>query len=101
MDRDGLGYLILGSPESEDKAKDAGFVLWGRAVGGGIDLADPFTAGGVGFAIKGQVAGDIAGYAMTSIGDLNGDGVADVLISASGCGRESAHAVHPDALAAC
>jgi len=85
---DGLAEFLVGSSLMDVGANaDAGvgFVMWGDAVAGGIDLNDAMTGGnGKGFSIKGEAAGDNAAYAMTSIADLNGDGKAEVLISAPG-----------------
>ena len=51
---------------------------------GGVDLADPFSGGGKGDAIKGEAAGDAAGYTVLAVGDMNGDGRPDMLVGAPG-----------------
>lgn len=87
LNGDGRAEILVGAPTMENGVKtDAGaaFVLWGLAAGGGIDLNDPFTASGKGFAIKGEQAGDLAGTTITSIADLNGDGKADIIVGAPG-----------------
>jgi Ca2+-binding RTX toxin-like protein len=86
---DGRAEILVGAPGQDFTAKldaGAGYALWGDAAAGGIDLGDP-TGGagnGVGYIIRGEAAGDAAGSAMLSIGDLNGDGRAEVLVSAPG-----------------
>lgn len=86
LNGDGLGEILVGAPGQDAGGLDAGtgFVLWGLAAPGGIDLNDPVTGAGSGYAIIGEAAGDAAGGNLLSVGDLNGDGLADVLIGAAG-----------------
>ena len=88
MNGDGRGELLIGAPGmAVSGAADAGmaFVAFGPAVAGGLDLGDLVAGGsGKGYSIKGQAAGDMAGYAVMSTGDINGDGIADVLVGAPG-----------------
>ncbi|HEX2592697.1 MAG TPA: bluetail domain-containing putative surface protein [Rhizomicrobium sp.] len=86
LNGDGRAEILVGAPGMDVGAStDAGtgFVLWGKAGPGGIDLGDPFTGNGSGFAIKGEAAGDNAGSAMAAIGDLNGDSKGEILIAAA------------------
>ncbi len=86
LNADGKAEILVGAPGMENGAltdAGAGFVVFGQATGG-VDLNDLFVGDGGGFAIKGQAAGDHAGITMTSIGDLNGDGKAEILIGATG-----------------
>src|SRR5262249_5984256 len=81
---DGLADLIVGAPfASPDGREEAGsaYVIFGRTGGlSNIDLAN--LAPGDGFRIDGAVAGDQAGYSVSSAGDFNGDGFADLIIGA-------------------
>ena len=106
LNGDGRAEILVGAPGMDKGAAlDAGaaFVLWGLGATGGIDLADPFTdadsAKGYaikGNAIKGEAAGDAAGGVVLSVGDRNGDGLADVLAGAAGndAGGSNAGAVY-------
>jgi hypothetical protein len=80
---DGLADLIVGSPRVDTSAgSDSGryYVVFGRTAQGAVDLS--VVAGGSGgFAINGQCAGDI-GEAVSSAGDVNGDGLSDLIIGA-------------------
>ncbi|MFA7275231.1 MAG: type I secretion C-terminal target domain-containing protein [Pseudobdellovibrionaceae bacterium] len=87
LNGDGIAEILVGAPAMENGvATDAGaaFVLWGVPAGGSIDLNDPFSGDGKGYVIKGEAAGDNAGITLTSIGDLNGDGKAEILVGATG-----------------
>ena len=89
LNGDGRGELLIGAPGMDASAAkaDAGvaFVIWGPSSPvGGVDLADPFSGGGKGDAIKGEAAGDAAGYTVLAVGDMNGDGRPDMLVGAPG-----------------
>lgn len=81
---DGFTDLIIGSVRSATAAGPlAGrtFVVFGKSDFGPIDLSD-VTAGVGGFVINGQCAQDESGYGVSGGGDINGDGLADVIVGA-------------------
>jgi len=80
---DGITDLIIGangaSPSSRSVAGST-YVIYGKASGlGNIDLLSLTSAQG--FRVDGAVAGDSSGSAVGS-GDINGDGITDLIISA-------------------
>ncbi len=87
---DGLDDLIVGAPYGDDGAANGGeaYVVFGTASGFGtdvggrqvIDLATLSAAQG--FVIQDGVANDQAGFAVSSAGDINGDGFDDLLVGA-------------------
>ncbi|WP_439597290.1 VCBS domain-containing protein [Falsiroseomonas sp.] len=88
---DGFADLLVGAAAGNDGGLDAGeaYVVFGGA--GGFGLADgagrqviDLTALSTtqGFIIQGDAAGDSAGYSVSSAGDVNGDGFADVMVGA-------------------
>jgi VCBS repeat-containing protein len=93
---DGIDDLIIGAPMADPSGRaNAGeaYVVFGRR--GGFDASlDLGTLSGVnGFKISGADAGDHAGWSVASAGDLNGDGIADLVIGAlyaDPAGRENA-----------
>ncbi len=81
---DGLADLIVGAPNSDPSAgADAGrsYVVFGKSSGAGIDLS-AVASGTGGFVINGQCAGDTSGSNVASAGDINGDGLADLIVGA-------------------
>ena len=81
---DGLADLIIGAPDSDPSAgPDAGrsYVVFGKTTSTAIDLTAVATGLG-GILINGQSAYDSSGYSVASAGDVNGDGLGDLLIGA-------------------
>jgi Ca2+-binding RTX toxin-like protein len=83
---DGIDDLIVGAPEGDDGGLSAGeaYVIYGVAGAsrGLVDLTGLAAADG--FIIQGDVAYDFAGYSVSSAGDVNGDGIDDLIVGATG-----------------
>jgi len=81
---DGIADLIIGATFADPNGANAGraYVVFGSNDGfaAEIDLAE--LNGGIGFALNGAEEGDQAGRAVSFVGDVNGDGVDDLLVSA-------------------
>ena len=88
---DGLDDIIIGAPGGDPGGRtDAGvsFVVFGRASGfpAQFELSDLLAINGgdgsEGFLLTGISAGDRSGQAVSRSGDVNGDGLGDVLVGA-------------------
>jgi hypothetical protein len=81
---DGLADLIVGAYLSDpggDSAAGESYVVFGKANGTAVDLA---SLGADGIRIDGDNASDFSGRSVSGAGDVNGDGLADLVIGASG-----------------
>ena len=87
---DGLDDLIVGAPydtagDQAGKLSSEGFALVVYGMKDGA-LRDDFTPAsltqGLGFQIQGDVPGDQLGWSVASAGDLNGDGLGDLVVGA-------------------
>ena len=78
---DGLDDLIVGTYGSGSAGKS--YVVFGKTTGTGINLSI-IEAGIGGFIINGQNASDYSGGSVSSAGDVNGDGFADLIVGATG-----------------
>jgi hypothetical protein len=79
---DGRVDVLLGAHFVGNHARaraGSAYVLFGRSGPGTVDLA---TLGRAGFRIDGAAPGDFAGWSVAGAGDVNGDGLADVLVGA-------------------
>ncbi|MFC7498316.1 hypothetical protein ACFQRC_03675 [Enterovirga sp. GCM10030262] len=82
---DGFADLIIGAPYGDDGGDRAGeaYVIFGKAGGfGTVDLGNLAAADG--FVIQGANIYDEAGTSVSSAGDINGDGVNDIIVGAYG-----------------
>jgi len=81
---DRLGDLIIGAPSADPNGGDSGesYVLSGTTAGfpAAVQLSD--LNGSNGFAVRGAAGGDRSGYSTSSAGDINGDGLGDLVIGA-------------------
>ena len=81
---DGFADLIVGADYSDPTSgTDAGrsYVVFGKSTTTAVDLSAIAASSG-GFVINGQCAGDLSGFSVSSAGDINADGLADLIISA-------------------
>ena len=83
---DGLDDIIVGAPYNDDSGSNAGaaYVIYGKSGGhsGVIDLASLTTAQG--FVIQGDRADDRLGISVSIAGDIDGDGLDDLIVGAIG-----------------
>jgi hypothetical protein len=79
---DGLGDLVVGAAGASSSAQAAGtaYVVLGRRGAADIDLAH---LGDAGFRIEGAATGDRVGESVGGAGDVNGDGLDDVIVGSS------------------
>jgi hypothetical protein len=90
---DNLDDVLIGAPGGTGSAGTS-YVVFGKADTILVDLAQVENGLG-GFSIVGEASGDRSGRSVSDAGDVNGDGMADVIIgaySADPPGRENAGA---------
>ena len=87
---DGYDDLIVGAPYADPNASGSGasFVVFGSASGSTFELAD-LTTGAVtdpasGFVINGNSEEDYSGFSVSGAGDVNGDGLDDLIVGSPG-----------------
>jgi Ca2+-binding RTX toxin-like protein len=76
---DGLDDVIVGAPNVNNFA-GASYVIFGKTTSTAVNLASLGTGG---FAITGAAGNDLAGTSVSLAGDVNDDGLADVVVGAS------------------
>ena len=84
LDGDGVPDLVVGAPGDDDGAADAGAVHVLFLNADGTVKAEQKISGTVGGLTVAPVAGDTFGSAAAGIGDVDGDGVPDLVVGAPG-----------------
>jgi hypothetical protein len=87
INNDGLADIILGAPNADvGAAADAGvaYVLYGSTSPYPSSISASSISGTTGFQINGANGGDNLGYSVSRAGDVNRDGVADLIVGARG-----------------
>ena len=81
---DGFGDLLIGADGADPNgsASGASYVVFGQAGGFDANLNLSTLNGSNGFKINGEAAGDGSGISVSAAGDVNGDGVGDLIIGA-------------------
>ncbi len=87
INNDGFGDLIIGGPFADQPGHalaGQSFVVFGASGGFPATLDLSSLDGDNGFAINGIDGEDFSGFAVSGAGDVNGDGVDDLIIGAPG-----------------
>ena len=77
---DGLDDIIIGA-RGVNGYSGASYVVFGKTSGGSVELSD--IAENAGFVINGADAADRSGRSVSGAGDINGDGLDDLIIGAN------------------
>jgi len=87
---DGYDDIIVGAPgvDLPGHYTGAAYVIFGSASGFESELDLSSLDGSNGFQIQGEYANDLAGRAVSSAGDINGDGYDDLIVGAPTATRE-------------
>ena len=82
---DGFDDLIVGAGGAGPEDQGESYVVYGKANWTGVPSVDVSSLDGTnGFRLTGVDAGDASGFSVSSAGDVNGDGFADLIVGAPG-----------------
>ncbi|QSJ15475.1 FG-GAP repeat protein [Nostoc sp. UHCC 0702] len=93
---DGIDDLIIGAPRADangQRRAGSSYVVFGSSSGFGASLNLSDLNGSNGFVINGIDAYDSSGFSVSSAGDINGDGIDDLIIGASSASLNGQYSV--------
>lgn len=79
---DGLADLLIGAPNASSSGAEASYVIFGSTQRFGLTLALTDLNGTNGFRINGALPGSESGFSVANAGDVDGDGIDDLIIGA-------------------
>jgi hypothetical protein len=88
---DGIGDLIVGSSTADPNGiNNAGstYIIFGRSGGLGTSFDLASLNGSNGFAVNGFQENSQLGFSVSNAGDINSDGIGDIIIGARGAGEQ-------------
>ena len=82
---DGVDDLIIGASYADPNASNSGesYVVFGSSSGFASSLELSALTGGNGFVLNGIDESDFSGWSVSGAGDINGDGMDDLIIAAA------------------
>lgn len=80
---DGIADIAVGAPGAANGAGET-YIVFGSSAGFSAAISASALDGGTGLVIHGAASGDYAGVSIAGLGDVNGDGIDDLLIGAYG-----------------
>ena len=87
LNGDGLADLLVGTGQSNG-GRGTSYLVFGQSHSGAVKLEEVASGMG-GFAIDGEAANDYSGASVNAAGDVDGDGLADLIIGAPDAGLEA------------
>jgi VCBS repeat-containing protein len=85
LNGDGRADMVIGALYADPAGRESAgetYVVFGRAGGFGANLDLSSMPASMGFTVTGTAAANLTGHSVASAGDINGDGIDDLLIGA-------------------